>query len=86
MARSIRSKSIRKNKQIKRDNIFAPVEARRIERLATKQEEIVENDMKVERIEEVETTIKDVEMRSYPKNAKKKIKNRKKRKCSTTFF
>ena len=47
MAKSVRSKSIRRHKAIRRADIFGPVEKERLDRLALKQSEIIA----VERVE-----------------------------------
>ncbi|KAJ1553323.1 hypothetical protein HK096_008292, partial [Nowakowskiella sp. JEL0078] len=43
MAKSLRSKSKRKFRSIKRTEVFAPIEDARLERLAQKQADIAEN-------------------------------------------
>jgi hypothetical protein len=57
MAKSIRSKSKRRFRAIKRDNLFGKVDTERVERLAAKQSELKEADYVKDAKEEKENSM-----------------------------
>ncbi|KAI8058108.1 hypothetical protein BDF22DRAFT_739510 [Syncephalis plumigaleata] len=69
MAKSIRSKSKRRFRAIKRDNLFGKVETERVERLAVKQAKLKEAEYVKEAKEEQENTM-DVQNTGLAKAAK----------------